>query len=141
MWYNPMMIWLIRSPLHSFVSKNMMLITYTGRKSGESYTVPVNYLQDGETLYITSLHERTWWRNLRDGQSVSLHLRGKDIQAKPQVAESDQEVAALLDTYFQLAPQMTRYFEINLDENGKPMIDDLAQAAKSRIMVVLELQA
>ena len=92
-------------------------------------------------LYTTSLRERTWWRNLRGGQSVSLHLRGKDIQAKPQVAESDQEVAALLDTYFQLAPQMARYFEINLDENGKPMIDDLAQAAKSRIMVVLELQA
>lgn len=62
MWFNPMMKWLIASPLHIFVSKNMMLITYTGRKSGVTYTTPVNYLREGNTLYVTSWRERTWWR-------------------------------------------------------------------------------
>jgi deazaflavin-dependent oxidoreductase (nitroreductase family) len=139
MWFNPIMIWLIKSPLHFFVSKNMMLITYTGRKSGKSYTIPVNYLQDGETLYTTSWRERTWWRNLREGKTVNLRLRGKDLEATPEVFETDEGVASLLTPYFQIAPNMTRYFEVGLDSEGNPLPEDIVTAAKTRIMVQLKI--
>ena len=45
MWFNPMITWLLRSPLHGLVSKSIMLITYKGRKSSKEYTTPVNYLR------------------------------------------------------------------------------------------------
>lgn len=141
MWFNPIMIWLIKSPLHFLVSKNMLLITYTGRKSGKSYTVPVNYLQDGNTLYTASWRERTWWRNLRGGQTVTLRLRGKDIVATPQVTESDEGVSALLLTYFKLAPKMAGYFEVGLDSQGNPLPEDLAVSAKKSVMIELNLMA
>lgn len=140
MWFNPLMIWLIKSPLHFFVSKNMLLITYTGRKSGQSYTVPVNYLKDDEMLSTTSLRERTWWRNLRDGAPVTLRLRGRDVQAVPQVAESDETVIPLLARYFQIAPQMARYFEVGLDPQGNPIPEEVAAAAKTRVMITLQVQ-
>jgi nitroimidazol reductase NimA-like FMN-containing flavoprotein (pyridoxamine 5'-phosphate oxidase superfamily) len=94
------MIWLIKSPLHFFVSKNMMLITCTGHKSGKNYTVPVNYLLEGNTLYITSFKERTRWRNLRAGNLITLRLRGKDVRALPQVSENAGETATLLNVTF-----------------------------------------
>jgi len=140
MWFNPIMIWLLKSPLHFFVSKNMMLINFTGRKSGNQYTIPVNYLQDGDTLYTTSWRERTWWRNLRDGKVVSLRLRGENVEATPEVTESDERVAALLSTYFQLAPNMARYFEVGLDPEGQPLPDDISTAAKTRIIVQFKTQ-
>ena len=65
MWFNPIIQWLLRSPLHLMVSKNMMLMTYTGRKSGKIYTTPMNYLAIGEAFYTISTRERRWWRNLR----------------------------------------------------------------------------
>jgi deazaflavin-dependent oxidoreductase (nitroreductase family) len=135
MWFNPIEIWLLKSPLHFIVSKNMMLVNFTGRKSGNQYTVPVNYLQDGDSLFTTSWRDRTWWRNLRDGGVVSLRLRGKVVEATPEVTESDDGVAALLTTYFQLAPNMARYFEVGLDPKGQPLPDDIAVAAKTRIIV------
>ena len=44
--FNPFMVWLLRSPLHKLASKNTLLITFTGRKSGKKYTTPVNYASD-----------------------------------------------------------------------------------------------
>jgi hypothetical protein len=41
MWYNPIMRGLLNSPMHFFASKNMMLMTYKGRKSGKTYTLRV----------------------------------------------------------------------------------------------------
>ena len=41
--YNPLMKWLLRSPLHGVVSKMYLLVTFTGRKSGTVYSTPVEY--------------------------------------------------------------------------------------------------
>ena len=38
---NPLLAALLRSPLHRLASKNLMLLTVTGRKSGRTYTLPV----------------------------------------------------------------------------------------------------
>jgi deazaflavin-dependent oxidoreductase (nitroreductase family) len=139
MWFNSLIIWLLNSPLHFFVSKNMMLITYTGRKSGKTYTIPVNYIRDGDTFYTTSWKERTWWRNLRAGQPVKLQVQSQELTAKPKVSESNEEIADLLNTYFQIAPNMTRNFKVGLDANGKPLPEDLAAAAIPRVMVTLKI--
>jgi hypothetical protein len=57
--FNPFMIWLLRSPLHKIASKNALLITFTERKSGKKYTTPVNYVIDGNVIFITSLRSRS----------------------------------------------------------------------------------
>jgi hypothetical protein len=38
---NPLVTWLVRSPLHSLVDQHTMVITVTGRTSGKRYTLPV----------------------------------------------------------------------------------------------------
>jgi hypothetical protein len=67
MWYNPLLTWLLRSPLHGLVSNNTLLTTVIGCKSGSNITLPVNYVDMGEELLTVSFRRRTWWRNLRGG--------------------------------------------------------------------------
>ena len=143
MWFNPMMTWLIRSPFHSLVSKNMMLVSYTGRKSGKAYATPVNYfrLNDarGEYLLTTSFRERTWWRNLRGGGEVSLLLQGKQVKARAEAVEDEHSVAAELLAYLREAPQYARYQAVRLEADGKPNAEDVAKAAKVRVVVRMRL--
>lgn len=141
MWFNPIIKGLLKSPLHFFVSKNMMLITYTGRKSGQTYTLPVNYIRDGDTLYTTSWKERTWWRNLRDRQPVTLRVQGKKFEATPKVSETDEDVTSQLTTYFQLAPKMAQYFDVGLDSQGNSIPEDIAAAAIHRVVVTFHTQS
>jgi len=39
---NQAMQTILRSPLHGMVSSTVLLITFTGRKSGNTYTTPVD---------------------------------------------------------------------------------------------------
>jgi len=99
MWYNPIMITLLRSSLHGMLSKNMVLITVTGSKSGRQYTTPVNYYQQGDDLWVVSKRERTWWRNLKGGAPVSLVFKGKAVQAFGESVTGQAEVKKRLGEY------------------------------------------
>src|SRR5512139_3173999 len=90
---NKTMKLILRSPVHGVVSKTVLLITFTGRKSGNNYTTPVDYSQDGDR--VTIFTHANWWKNLRGGAPVILRIRGRQLQglAEP-VAEDKPAVAA-----------------------------------------------
>jgi deazaflavin-dependent oxidoreductase (nitroreductase family) len=71
---NPVVRALLRSTLHGLLSRNVMLITVTGRRTGRSYTLPVQYARRGETVYIFSPGDRRWWRNLDEGGPVTARI-------------------------------------------------------------------
>lgn len=75
---NPLMTWMLRSPLHVFVSGQFMLITVTGRKTGHIYEIPVQYRQEGQTLWVVTNQAYRWWHNVRGGGPVKVRLRGKE---------------------------------------------------------------
>lgn len=144
MWYNVFMIGLMRSPLHGLLDKNFMLLTYLGRKSGKRYTIPVNYLWlnqvDPNELTTLSLRTRTWWRNLRDNRPYRVQLQGKDYSAIADIIELESGVAAHLGNYLKSTPQMARYFNVRM-EDGLPDGDDLALAAKERVVILIRIEA
>lgn len=75
--FNPLMAALVRSPLERFVRPRTVLLTYTGRRSGQRYTIPVWAKVDGETLRIAvgAASKKRWWRNLRgEGADVTVLL-------------------------------------------------------------------
>jgi len=140
MWYNPIMQGLLRSPLHFFTSKNMMLMTYTGRKSGKSYTTPMSYLTIGETLYTISSRERVWWRNLRGGAPVTLRLQGKDVNARSESIEDRNELTRELSLYLKTAPQLARYMRVQINAEGLPDSEGIARLARENVIVRTTLQ-
>jgi deazaflavin-dependent oxidoreductase (nitroreductase family) len=70
---------LLRSPLHFLASHGLMLITVTGRKTGQPYTTPVAYLREGGTVYFFSGLHLAWTKNLREGAPVKLILKGREV--------------------------------------------------------------
>ena len=129
----------LRSPLHGLLSKNFMLVTYTGRKSGKSYSLPVNYYRMADSLLVTSLRSRTWWRSLRNGAPVTLILQGKPTSAIGEAVEAEDQVTAALDEFFCLYPTMTRFFEVRMTGDQRPEPEDLAAAARSHLIVRFKL--
>jgi len=99
---NAVMKPLLKSPLHFFASGGLMLITFTGKKSGNVYTTPVQYKQDGDTVRFLSVKERVWWRNLRGGAPVTLRIKGRDVEgiATPHEDMSDTDMIAVLKSMY-----------------------------------------
>jgi len=139
MWYNAMMKWILLSPFHGLISKGIILITYTGRKSRKAYSLPVNYVRDGDVIYVTSYRARTWWRSLRGGAAVSVRLDGGDRKARGEVIEDDAGVAEGLMAYLQKVPQYAKYYQVKLDPDGTPDATDITQASRDRVFIRLHL--
>ena len=138
-WYNPFMIWLLRSPLHGMAGKGLMLISVTGCKSGKPYTTPINYVRASDRLMATSTRDRTWWRNLRGGAPVTLRLEGREVKGFGEVFVDEASVAEHLARYFGCAPQYARLFNVRLESDGKPNGEDVARAARERVFIEVQL--
>ena len=135
---NKTMQFILRSPLHGMVSKTILLITFTGRKSGKTYTTPVDYSQDGDQVFIFT--HANWWKNLRSGAPVTLRLRGREFQglAEP-VAEDKQAVAAGLAAHLRKVPFDAKFYGVTFDDQGNPNPEQVAQAAQTAVMVRVRL--
>jgi hypothetical protein len=78
--FNAPIVALAASPrLGKMLRRNITLITYTGRRSGRTFSIPVAYRRrGGEIEIVPNMPDaKTWWRNfLGDGAPMSLTLDG-----------------------------------------------------------------
>ena len=134
--FNTFTRWLLHSPFHGMLSKNTASLVYTGHKSGKVYETPVNYVQTNTgDLLVTSYRTRTWWRNLRGGASVGVWLRGTKVPGMAEVIEDEAGVIEHLMAYLKKVSQHAKYFGVALDADGNPVVADVAEAAKERVII------
>jgi len=133
---NPMMRLFLQSPFHSLLSNSLMLITFTGRKSGLQFTTPVRYIRTDETIRCFTAAENQWWRNLRSPAEVQLHIRGetKRYTAKA-IVDDPAEARKWLVFYLGLFPQDAAYHDIRLNNDKSLREEDLERAITKAIVV------
>lgn len=137
-WLNRTMGWVLRSPLHGMVSGSVMLISFTGRKSGKRYTTPISYSRQGEQI-IAFTHS-PWWKNLRDGGPVTLRLQGRDRQGYAQIVANDPAtILPYLRSHLQQVKRDARFYDVTFDANGQPNEADLVQAAHNSVLIRITL--
>jgi len=141
---NPFVRMVLRSPFHRMFSGSLALVTYQGRKSGKEYTIPVQYVQAGQTVYIVPgrAEQKTWWRNLRVGAPVRLVMRGKNVNGMAQVFQGEKDKAPIADalvSYFQRFPAAAHAQNLQPAPNGTFNPNDLDRIAASTVMVRVTL--
>jgi deazaflavin-dependent oxidoreductase (nitroreductase family) len=77
----------------------VLLLTTVGRKSGESRTVPVLYLRDGEDVVVVAsqaglTRHPVWYLNLEANPEVSIEIGDEKGEMRARRA-TDEEKAAL----------------------------------------------
>jgi deazaflavin-dependent oxidoreductase (nitroreductase family) len=98
---------LLALPFPTPLSKRLMLVTFTGRKTGRVYHQPVSYVPDGDTLLTPGGGK--WKLNLQDGRAVTVRLRGRDRQAVPELVRDPVEIGRLLERMMAVNPRMTSF--------------------------------
>ena len=100
--WTPVLSTVLRSPLHTLLDHRTMLLTFTGRKSGQTYTFPVNFARRDGGFTVMSSRDRHWWLNMTDGAPVTMHVDGRDITGTAKVLNLDEhEMSAVLRDYWQ----------------------------------------
>jgi len=116
---------LLRSPLHGLM-KNTLLITFTGRKSGKTYTTPIVYLREGEEFLMTT--DSPWWKNLRGGAPVILRIRGEEYPALGEAVTDEVEVARVLKRMLDEHPGYGKHVGLESGERAdRARVEELAR--------------
>jgi hypothetical protein len=121
-------------PFRTPLSGNLMLLSYTGRKTGKTYRQPVSYARDGDVL-LTPGGGR-WTLSLGDGRTVRLRLRGREVQARPELVRDPGEVERLLGVIARENPRAARFIPIPRRENGRLDPEVLGTALRNGFTIV-----
>jgi hypothetical protein len=136
---NPFVSMILRSPLHRLLSSHVLLLTFTGRKAGKRFTIPVGYTREGDTLTLFSF--KSWYKNLRGGGRIAMHLQGRRRTGRAEVIE---DRAVVLEATERLVAnyglkEAGRRIGLALDTSPPPTTDELAAAMEGRVVIRLIL--
>jgi len=130
----------IRPLLHSRLGRkihDLALLSFTGRKSGRRYTVPVAYHElDGDGVITTA---RAWRANLRGGADVKVVHDGVSIPMRAELIEEPREVARIYGALLRRVGVGRAKLSIGLEVTGDriPTDVELEEAIAGRRAVVM----
>ena len=135
---NPSVRALLRSPLHGLVSRDIVLFTHYGRKSGKPYPTPLSYVEDGQTLRLCTSREG-WWKNVAAKPDVDVVLRGKKRRGHATtIADDPDRIAAGIESILEQVPRDAAFYQVRM-EDGRPNADDLRRAAEQAVLIEVQL--
>ena len=125
---------LLSLPFATPLSANLMLVYYTGRKTGKAYRQPVSYVRDGETL-LTPGGGR-WTLNLAGGRPVRLRLRGREVAARADLVSDAAEVERLLGVITTKNPTAGKFIPMPRRPDGSLEPEALDRALRHGFRIV-----
>ena len=127
---NPMMKLLLRTPLAGAARNQLMVVNFTGRKSGRAYSIPLSaHLIDGN-LY--AMAAATWKNNFRDGAPAQVLHNGKTTAMR---GELITDKALVADLYSRCAEsygvkRAERAMGLGFRDHQMPTRDQFAEAVE-----------
>ena len=126
---NPVLGFLLRTPLAGPARKQLMVVSFTGRKTGRPYTIPVSaHVIDNELYALTGA---SWKQNFRGGAPAQVVYDGKTT---PMRGELIRDRAVVSDLFHRCAEsygvqRAQRMIGLKFRDQRIPTRDEFAEAA------------
>lgn len=136
---NPILGVLLRTPLAGTLGKQLMLVSFTGRKTGRQYTIPLSaHLINGELYALTGA---PWKVNFRDDADAQVVHDGKTTARHAEIIGS-HEVST--DLYLQCAQSYSvkhaqRMMGLTFREQRTPTREQFSEAIDRLKLVAIRL--
>ena len=135
---NPVVRRVLRSQAHGLLGDGVMLLTFSDRKSGERYVLPLGYVMEGEDIFcLTGKSWSNWWKNLAGGAPVVVRLHGREFDCRAEIVEDEAVLERGLDAFLHKYPSTARRYGVRLDPEGSPVPGDVAEAARGDEAVMI----
>ena len=136
---NPVMRRLLASPLHAAVSSQLLLLHFTGGRSGRRYSVPAGHHDlDGVPSVLTN---SGWRLNFRGGADVEVTLRAGGGRARATLVEDPATVAAVYQGVIERLGWRAaqRRLGIRVNVGRAPTGDELVEAVRASGLSIVRL--
>jgi hypothetical protein len=117
------MKWALTTPgLQSMVGQGVALLTFEGRKTAKTYTIPVSYHQADDVVTIVTKRARKWWHNFESRVEVALRLAGRDYTGRAQIESDADDALEFMTEYLKERPVDAKAYGLAKDERTREKI-------------------
>jgi hypothetical protein len=136
---NPVLRSLLRTPLAGPARKQLMVLSFTGRKTGRSYSIPLSAHVIDNDLY--ALTGASWKQNFRGGAAAEVVYDGKTT---PMHGELIRDRAIVSDLYLRCVQSYgiqrgQRMTGLKFREQRIPTLDEFAEAVDRMHLAAVRL--
>lgn len=113
---NPLVERLLRSRLHGLASRALLVVSWSGKKSGKRFSIPTGYQRDGEDVVVllSKPGVKTWWKNFRSPWPADLLIAGRERTAMGTLVPAGSEAFfRLVETTMKATPFMVEQFGLD----------------------------
>lgn len=136
-WANALMKWACTTPLiERMVGQGVALISFSGRRTGKSYTVPVSYFREDDTVTVITKRQRKWWHNFETPTEVELRLAGKVYTGKAQIEANQTANLDFMVEYLAKRPIDAKAYGLDKDELVR---DEIARIIPGIVIIRIEV--
>jgi deazaflavin-dependent oxidoreductase (nitroreductase family) len=135
---NPGMRTLIRHRPHGRMANAVALLSYQGRVSGRSFTIPVEYARDADGRYVIVPGEpehKTWWKNFRTPMTVRVLAAGSQVTGQAELIAEPAERSDALAVYFRRFPAAARMQHLPRHDDGRFDQEKLTSLAEQLVVI------
>ncbi len=93
---NPLMKLILNTPLYGGLGKRVMILSFTGRKSGKRYSTPVAYVWEGERVIVVTYSP--WRNNFKEPAPVQMRIQGKSVSGTAVLVNDPVRIKQILHT-------------------------------------------
>ena len=135
-----MMKLLLKTPLlQKGLGKQLALLSFTGRRSGRRYTIPMSYARNGDTVFMMTQKRRTWWRNFADQPDVELRLAGRVVAGTAEAHIGTEDDVNEVVEYLSTRPGDARIFGVARLADGSIDPESVKPSLPGRVLVHVHL--
>jgi F420H(2)-dependent quinone reductase len=135
-WANSLMKWALTKPgLQGTIGQGVALLSFTGHRSGKSYTIPVSYHREGDTVTMVTKRLRNWWRNFETPTEVELRLAGHRYTGKAEATTDQAENLEFMMRYLEKRPIDAKAYGLGKEITREKVAEILPHIVVIRIEV------
>lgn len=136
---NPTLRFLMRTPLGGPLRRGLLVLRFTGRRSGRRYEVVISPHRIGGDLFV--LTNARWRLNFRGGREAEWDHQGRTTSGRGVLVEEPQVVGELYHGRIsELGPKAAqRRTPVKVNVSRVPTVDELAELARTQGLSAVRL--
>ena len=135
---NPVFRLLLRTPLRGPMGKELMVVSFTGRKTGRHYAIPLSAHHIDDNLY--AITGARWKNNFRDGATARVLHDGKTATVRGELIDDDATVASLAHRLSLAygAKRAQRSLGVKFRDQQVPSLADFAETVRREHLAAIQ---
>lgn len=138
--FNRVLLAAVHTPLRGPVTRTVLVLRFSGRKTGHRYHIPVTaHRTEGALMVLTSA---PWRVNFRGGRDADVTLDGRTTPMRGVLVEHARTVAETYERRIEELglPQARRQLGIRITVSRAPTLDELTDAVRREHLSIIWLK-